>query len=89
MILLEQRNHWNRGLIRHLRIDDECPPDTGYAIRVERDGGVEAGGSIDIVYTLVLHPCNERHQEKLRAQIEAHPGIGGPFSPERDLGGCR
>ena len=84
MILRDERNHWPRGLVRHLRIDDECSRTSGVAMRVEHDGGLKAGGSVDILYTLVLHPCNEHLAETVRQSLEASDQIGGPFSPERD-----
>lgn len=78
-----RRFNWPDGLVRHLRLDPECPLDQAAAIR-EGDHSLRTG-PVDIHYTLVVHPKHEHAVEALRARFEADPNIGGPFSPPRDM----
>lgn len=80
-----ERDRWSKGLVRHLRFDPSLGPHEGRAVRDEHDGGLKAGGSQDIYYTLVVHPDREHEVEELRRRVEGDPNIGGLFSPERDL----
>lgn len=81
----QQRNHWPKGLVRHLRVDDWTPSDSVFAIREDHNGGLDAGGTTDIHYTLVVHPRHAYRVEEYRHLLERNPEIGGLFSPERDL----
>lgn len=72
---------WPTGLVRHLRLNADVPPDQAIATR---EGDLERDGFTDIHYTLNVHPSQAGNVETIRAHVEANPNIGGVFSPERD-----
>lgn len=81
----DERDRWLAGLVRHLRRDDTVPAGTCWAVRISDGRPLDEGGYREVYYTLVINPADEPQAETWRARAEGDPGVGGLFSPGRDL----